>query len=68
MLDDPNKNQHLVDLLIAVIKYWLSDPYLSKDLYITQIVIEMLDILIYSYRFWHQFKTSEALNIFIKAQ
>lgn len=28
----------------------------------------MLDMLIYSYRFWQNFKNSEALNIFIKAQ
>ena len=68
VLDDQNKNQHLVDLLISVLKYWMSDPYLSADFYITQIVIEMLDMLIYSRRFWQQFKSSEALNIFIKAQ
>lgn len=68
VLDDPNRNQHLVDLLISVVKYWISDRHLSQDLYIIQIVIEMLDILIYSRRFWQNFKNSEALNIFIKSQ
>ena len=55
-MDDPKKNGHLVDLLISMIHYWMSEPALNTDVFIIQTVIEMLDNLVYSHKFWQKFK------------
>ena len=56
-----DKESHLVDLLISVIQFWLSNDTLRSELFIAQSLIEMLDGLIYSKRFWLKFKESAGL-------
>ena len=63
-----DQNPHLVELLLSVVHYWLSHPQLKQELFIVQSLIEFLDLMVYSERFWVTFKGSKALNIFIQTQ
>jgi hypothetical protein len=61
-----DRNPSLVDLLIAVIHYWLSSPHIKQEVFVLQSLIEFLDIIVYSPNFWMKFKGSQALNLFIQ--
>lgn len=63
-----DRDPALTDLLMAVISHWLSGDA-GRDMFISQSLIEILDLLVYSRAFWTKFKASQAvLGDFIKLQ
>jgi len=62
-------NPHLVDLFVAVVQHWLSSRSINSELFIIQTLTELMDLMVYSPRFWNAFKNnSQIVNLFIGTQ
>ena len=55
------------DLLFALLNHWLLSPDTFANFYLTQSVIELSDLLVYSKSIWQKFKSSQqTLQAFIQ--
>ena len=48
----------IAELLFAMFNYWLLTPDTFGNFYLTQSVIELTDLLVYSKTIWQKFKSS----------
>lgn len=57
----------VAELLFAMLNHWLLSPDTFANFYLTQSVIELTDLLVYSKPIWQKFKSSQqTLQAFIQ--